>query len=275
MSAETQVARARRFRALHQEERVLVLPNAWDVISARVFEDAGFPAVGTTSFGIARAHGLKDGQNAARDCSLETVRRVAAALAVPLTADLEAGYGDSAREVEQAGRAFIEAGAVGFNIEDGQASPSEPLTTASQHCERIAALRQACGATGVPAFINARTDVFWLQVGPPQARLESALRRAEAYLEAGADGIFIPGLSDAAVIRDAVGAIEAPLNVLAGPRTPPVAVLRELGVKRLSLGSGPMRATLGRLRTIAAELQGAGTYRFLDDALAYEAANAL
>jgi 2-methylisocitrate lyase-like PEP mutase family enzyme len=194
---------------------------------------------------------------------------------VPLTADIEAGYGESAKAVEQTGRAFIEAGAVGFNIEDGQKDAVGPLVDPSRHCERIAALREAGDVTGVPVFINARTDVFWLRVGRPQTRLESALRRAEAYLAAGADGIFIPGVSDAATIRDAVGAIGAPLNVLAGPHTPPVHVLQELGVRRLSLGSGPMRATLGLLRTIAAELKGAGTYRYLDDAPSYDAANAL
>jgi 2-methylisocitrate lyase-like PEP mutase family enzyme len=275
VSTETRLGHARLLRALHQGERILVLPNAWDVISARVFEDCGFEAVGTTSFGIARAHGLKDGQNAARECSLETVRRISAALAVPLTADIEAGYGESAKAVEQTGRAFIEAGAVGFNIEDGQKDAVGPLVDPSRHCERIAALREAGDVTGVPVFINARTDVFWLRVGRPQTRLESALRRAEAYLAAGADGIFIPGVSDAATIRDAVGAIGAPLNVLAGPHTPPVHVLQELGVRRLSLGSGPMRAALGLLRTIAAELKGAGTYRYLDDAPSYDAANAL
>ena len=271
----SRAAQAGLFRSLHQLDQVLVLPNAWDVISARVFEDCGFPAIGTTSFGIARAHGLKDGANAARECSLEMVRRMTAALAVPLTADLEAGYATSASEVEQTGRAFIEAGAVGFNVEDGQPDPAQPLVEITRHCERIAALKQAGRAMDVPVFVNARTDVFWLEVGKPSARLEAALRRADAYLAAGADGIFIPGLGDAATIREAVRAIAAPLNLLAGPNTPPVPVLRGLGVKRLSVGSGPMRATLGLLKDIAAELQGAGTYGYLDRALAYHDANGL
>jgi len=136
-------------------------------------------------------------------------------------------------------------------------------------------LKQAGDAASVPVFINARTDVFWLQVGHPAARLEAAQQRAEAYLAAGADGIFIPGVSDAATLRGAVVAIGAPLNILAGPHTPPVGLLQELGVKRLSLGSGPIRATLGLLKAIAAELQGTGTYRYLDDALPYDAANEL
>jgi 2-methylisocitrate lyase-like PEP mutase family enzyme len=272
---EEQVRRARLLRSLHQGGRVLVLPNAWDVISARVFEDAGFPAVGTTSFGIARAHGLRDGENSAGECSLAMVRRMAATLSIPLTADIEAGYSATDSGVEPIGRAFVEAGAVGFNIEDGRPDPAAPLAEVARQCERIAALRRAGAAAGVPVFVNARTDVFWLRVGPAEVRLKTALRRAEAYLAAGADGVFIPGLDDPDRIREAAGAIPAPLNVLAGPATPPVPVLEALGVTRLSVGSGPVRATLGLLRAIAAELRGAGTYRYLEGALPYDVANAL
>src|SRR5262245_17986178 len=220
MDLETAVERARRFRALHRDGAMLVLPNAWDVISARVCEDAGFPAIGTTSFGIARAHGLRDGANAAGEVSQETVRRMAAALAVPLTADVEAGYSSTDAGVLAIGRAFVEAGAVGFNIEDGGAAPADPLVPTWRQCDRIAALREAGAVTGVPVFVNARTDVFWLQAGPPEARLETALRRAEAYLAAGADGIFIPGLDDPETIRQAAAAIPAPPNVPPGPPTP-------------------------------------------------------
>ncbi len=275
MNAEAQRERARLFRSLHESDQLLVLPNAWDVISARVFEDSGFAAVGTTSFGIARAHGLRDGENAARACSLEMTRRMAAALSVPLSADVEAGYGETPEAVERTGREFIEAGVIGFNIEDGQPSPAAPLLEIPRQRERIAALRQAARVTGVPVFINARTDVFWLQVGPEASRLDVARQRAEAYLDAGADGIFLPGLSDAKAIGEAVRAIGAPLNVLAGPRTPPAPALRELGVRRLSLGSGPIRATLGMLQAIAAELQGSGTYGYLGRALPYDVANTL
>jgi 2-methylisocitrate lyase-like PEP mutase family enzyme len=224
---------------------------------------------------VARAHGLPDGATAAGDSSLERARRLTEALGVPLSVDVVSGYSATPADVVVTGLAFQSAGVVGVIVEDGQPDRARPIAEVALHCDRIAALRQAGRGMHVPLFINARTDVFWLAVGPPRGRLTVALRRAEAYLAAGADGIFIPGLVDAALIRDAARAISAPLNLLAGPDTPPVHVLQELGVKRLSLGSGPMRATLGLLKDIAAELQGTGTYRYLDRAMPYGAANAL
>jgi 2-methylisocitrate lyase-like PEP mutase family enzyme len=272
--AET-AERARVFRSLHQGERMLVLPNAWDVITARVFESGGFPAVGTTSFGIARAHGFRDGDNAAREVTLAMAGRMAAALTVPLSADIEGGYGETPEEVERQALLLIEAGVVGFNVEDGQAPAATPLADAARHGAKIAALKAAGAAAGVPVFVNARTDVFWLRTHTGAAALDEALRRAETYLRAGADGIFIPGLVDRDAIGRAVQALDAPLNVLAGPRTPTGPELAALGVKRLSLGSGPVRATLGLLRRLGHEVGERGTYDFLEGAIAYDEANAL
>ncbi len=259
---------AERFRALHERKGVLVLPNAWDVMTARAFEDCGFAAIGTTSFGIARAHGLRDGANDAFEVTLAMVRRMTGALSVPLSVDFESGFSDDPAEVARNAAAFVEAGAAGFNLEDGAADPA-------LHCEKIRALKRLSTALEVPVFINARTDVFWLRLGPLESRLEMALERARAYVAAGADGIFIPGLSEPAQIRRAVDAIQAPLNVLAGPRVPPVSELAAAGVKRLSTGSAPARATLGLLRRIAAELQGPGTATFAADAPSYDEANRL
>jgi 2-methylisocitrate lyase-like PEP mutase family enzyme len=267
--------RARVFRALHHAARMLVLPNAWDVITARVFEDGGFPAVGTTSFGIARAHGFRDGDNAAREVTLGMAGRMAAALSVPLSADIEAGYGETPEEVERQGRLLIEAGVVGFNIEDGRAQAAAPLADGSLQCAKIAALKAAGAAAGVPVFVNARTDVFWLGTHTGPAAFDEALRRAETYLRAGADGIFIPGLVERDAIGRAVRALDAPLNILAGPQTPTAPELAALGVKRLSLGSGPVRATLGLLRRLGQDVREHGTYDFLEGAIPYDEANAL
>jgi 2-methylisocitrate lyase-like PEP mutase family enzyme len=267
--------RARAFRSLHHAEKMLLLPNAWDVITARLFEDSGFAAVGTTSFGIARAHGFRDGDNAAYEVTLSMVQRMARALTVPLNADVEAGYGDTARAVAERAAELIRAGVVGFNIEDGQAHADSPLADLSLQCEKIAALKEAGSAAGVPAFVNARTDVYWLGVGAGSTALDEALRRAQAYAGAGADGIFIPGLVAPRAIASAVQAISVPLNILASPATPPAAHLAELGVKRLSLGSGPVRATLGLLRRIASEVIDQGTYAFLASAVPYDEANGL
>ena len=223
---DARAARASRFRALHEGPRMLVLPNAWDVVTARLFEECGFAAVGTTSFGIARAHGFRDGDNAAFAVTLAMVGRMAAALSVPLSADIEGGYGETPAAVAEHARQLIDAGVVGFNVEDGQGQAAFPLADVSLQCDRIAALRDAGLRARVPVFVNARTDVFWLRTHTGDAALEEATRRAAAYVRAGADGVFIPGLVDAGEIGRAVRAVGAPLNVLASPRTPPAASSR-------------------------------------------------
>jgi 2-methylisocitrate lyase-like PEP mutase family enzyme len=267
--------RARAFRSLHQTGRLLVLPNAWDVITARVFEDCGFPAVGTTSFGIARAHGFRDGDNAALEVTLSMAARMADALSVPLSADIEAGYGETPEEVGRQALRLIAAGVVGFNIEDGQAGAAAPLADPALQCAKIAALKAAGETAAVPVFVNARTDVYWLHTHTGPAALTEALNRAAAYLQAGADGIFIPGLVDRDSIRSAVLAIDAPLNILAGPQTPAPPELDTMGVKRLSLGSGPVRATLSLLRRLGRDLLEGDGYGYLEGALPYDEANAL
>ena len=259
--------RAARFRALHEGPDVLVLPNAWDVLTARAFEDAGFPAVGTTSFGIARAHGLRDGANAAWDATLATVARMAAALRVPLSVDMEGGFGGTPDDVARRAGALADAGAAGFNLEDGRADGT--LQDAGRQRDVIAAVR-----SDMPdAFLNARCDVFWLDPDAGAAGLATALERARVYADAGADGIFLPGLVASEAIAQAVVRRASRLNVLATPRTPPVAALRALGVRRLSTGSGPARAVLGLLRRIGDELLTQGTYGYLADAPSYVEAN--
>lgn len=258
---------AARFRALHDGPEVLVLPNAWDVLTARAFEDAGFPAIGTTSFGIAHAHGLRDGANDAWDATLATVARMATAVDVPLSVDMEGGFGGTLEDVARRARALAGAGVVGFNLEDGRAEGT--LEDVGRQRDVIAAVRSA-----VPeAFVNARCDVFWLAPDAGAAGLARALERARTYVTAGADGIFLPGLVSPDAIAEAVSALDVPLNVLATPRTPPVDALRALGVRRLSTGSGPARALLGLLRRIADELRTHGTYGYLADAPGYAEAN--
>lgn len=260
-------AGAARFRTLHDGPDVLVLPNAWDVLTARAFADAGFPAVGTTSFGIARAHGLRDGANEAWDATLATVTRMAAALQVPLSVDMEGGFGGTPDDVARRARALADAGAAGLNLEDGRDDGT--LEDAGRQADVIAAVRSA-----VPdAFVNARCDVFWLAPDAGARGLETALARARVYVDAGADGVFLPGLVAPGAIGEAVRALAVPLNVLATPRTPPVAALRGLGVRRVSTGSGPARAVLGLLRRIAGELRTHGTYDYLADAPGYAEAN--
>jgi 2-methylisocitrate lyase-like PEP mutase family enzyme len=259
---------AERLLALHRG-RILVLPNAWDVASARVVEEAGFPAVATSSAGVAAVLGYPDGEHVPRDEMLGMVSRIARAVRVPVTADLEAGYGSAGATVEAA----LRAGAVGMNLEDGRHQTG--LATLEEHSASVREARAAADRLGVHFVINARIDVYLARVGPEAERFDHTLRRAAAYLAAGADCIFVPGLRDADTIGRLAAAIRGPLNVLAGPGTPPVAKLASLGVARVSAGSAPMRAALTAARSAAEEMRDRGTFSFTEGILTHAEVNAL
>ena len=264
---------AEAFRAMHRGQRILLLPNAWDVASARVFEEAGFGAIATTSAGIAFTLGYPDGQRISRNEMLQAVSRIAAAIRVPVTADVEAGYGDRPEDAAQTALAVIESGAVGMNLEDASGHANHLLVDLQLQLEKIAAINESKRKTGVPIVLNARTDVYLLQVGPAEKRYDQALRRLAAFRDAGADCLFLPGLRDAATIGRMVKDLNSPLNILAGPGSPSVPELQQLGVARVSLGSSTMRATLGLLGRIAEELKTTGTYRSLENAPSHDDVN--
>jgi len=249
-------------RRLHQGPRILVLPNVWDVVTARIVEAAGFSALATTSAGVAFALGYPDGERISRAEMVAAVRRIAARVRVPVTADMEAGYGRTPQAAAETAREVIAAGAVGMNLEDAPAD-GDGLFDVALQAERVRAARESAEAADVPLVINARTDVFLASIGAPETRLSHAVRRLNAYRAAGADCLFAPGVTDRATIATLVREVGGPLNVLAGPGCPPVPELEALGVRRLSLGSGVMRATLGLVRRIAGELQGPGTFAAL------------
>jgi 2-methylisocitrate lyase-like PEP mutase family enzyme len=251
---------ADQFRRLHSDG-VLVLPNAWDVASARLVERAGAAAVATTSGAVAWSLGVPDGDRLPLELLAGAVGRVAAAVAVPVTADVESGAPDVAATV----RAVVEAGAVGINIEDAAGPVAE-------HVDRIKAARES-GGDGL--FVNARTDLFLLGIGDPADRLPETIARAAAYREAGADGIFVPGVLDPSVLRTLVAEIALPVNVLAGPGGPSVAELAALGVRRVSVGTGLAEAAYGAAERAATELLSTGTYAALEDGLAYSDLQAL
>lgn len=267
MDSERQAEKGKAFQSLHRGPRILVLPNAWDVGSARVFADVGFPAIATTSSGIAQTLGLPDGQRITRDAMLAVIRRIADAVPIPVSADLEAGYGTGPDAVAETVRVAIEAGAVGANIEDGTGQGDEPLLESSLAAERIAAAREAADATGVPFVVNARTDGFLVRgTGDPRA-FDGAVSRANLYLRSGADCAFVPGVADVATISRLAKEIDGPLNVLAGPGTPPVRELQTLGVARVSIGGGIARASLALAKRAAEELLRRGTYGFTANTL--------
>lgn len=261
-------------RDLHHGPEILVLPNAWDCASARIFEQAGFPAFATTSAGIAFASGYPDGQHISLGEMLASVRRIAHCVRVPVTADLEAGYGD----VPATAEGLIESGAVGLNLEDRDDNGSRELLEVSRQTERIRSVRRAADQARVPVVINARTDYYLGQIGEPRGRFQAACDRLKRYIDAGADCVFVPGIDDPDLIRRFVDALRFPLNVLVGPNTPPIPRLRELGVARVTLGGGIMRAGMGLTKRIAEELKGAGTYQSLRESAAdfgYAEANSL
>jgi 2-methylisocitrate lyase-like PEP mutase family enzyme len=244
----------------------LILPNVWDVASARVVEDAGFPAIATSSAGVAFSLGYPDGEKIPRQEMLEAVARIARAVKVPVTADVEAGYGPTPADAARTARAVIEAGAVGMNLEDATSDSEQPLVELSLQLEKIRAVREVAESLQVPLVLNARTDVYLLQVGAPGTRYDEAIRRLRAFRDAGADCVFVPGLTEAPTIARIVSDLQHPVNILAGPGSLSVPELRKLGVARISLGSGPMRAALGLLRRLAQELRTKGTYQSLEGA---------
>jgi 2-methylisocitrate lyase-like PEP mutase family enzyme len=272
---EQQRTKADTFRALHRGPRVLLLPNVWDVASARIIEQAGFPAIATTSAGVAFSLGYPDGEKIGRDEMLKAVAHIASSVSVPVTADVEAGYGTAPQDAARTAEGVIEAGAIGMNLEDGTEDTKHPLVDLSLQLEKIAAVRETAKRFGVPFVLNARTDVYVLSVGPAEARYEETLRRLSAFRDAGADCVFAPGLKDAATIKRLVSELGCPLNILAGPGSPSIAELEQLGVARVSLGSAPMRATLGLLRRIADELRSSGTYQSLQGAPSHAEVNQL
>jgi 2-methylisocitrate lyase-like PEP mutase family enzyme len=263
-----QRARAQRFRELHRPGTPLVLLNAWDSASARIFEEAGAPAIATTSAGLANALGYPDGD--AIDASLvaAAVSRITRCVQIPVSVDLESGYGDTPAAVAKNVRAVIDAGGIGINIEDRMEDPR--LLVA-----KIGAIRESAEAAGVPLFINARTDVYLRRRGGASELFDDALRRLQAFEAAGADGLFAPGIADLDAIAKMAKALRLPLNVMAFEGVPPVADLARAGVARISVGSGPMRATLGLARRIAEDLLATGTYASFADAPSHGEINAL
>jgi 2-methylisocitrate lyase-like PEP mutase family enzyme len=242
------------FRRLHAEG-VLVLPNAWDAASARLVERAGAAAVATTSGAVAWSLGVPDGDRLPLELLAGAVERIAAAVAVPVTADVESGGPDVAATV----RAVLAAGAVGINIEDG----GGPV---GLHRDRVAAAREAGGRD---LFVNARTDLYLFGIGDPDDRLAETVARAGVYAEAGADGIFVPGVTDPQVLRTLAAEIPLPLNAMAGPGAPAVDELAAVGVRRVSVGTGLAQAAYAAADRAARELLATGTYGTLEGGLAY------
>jgi 2-methylisocitrate lyase-like PEP mutase family enzyme len=262
---ESQAHKGALFRGLHEAEGIFVMPNAWNAGSACLLESAGFPAIGTTSAGIAFCLGLPDYEGAlSRDSALEETRRIATAVDVPVSADAENGYGHEPLEVAESIRLFANAGAVGASIEDFAASFGDSLYPRSHAVERIRAAKEASESLDFPFTLTARAECYL--VNHPDPFKESVIR-ANLYREAGADCLFVPGVKDPETIAALVREIDGPVNVVMGLAGNPLALaeLEALGVKRVSIGGSLTRATFGLIRRAAAEMREAGTFKFAEE----------
>ena len=265
MDVRTQAAKAEQLRKLHYGPRILVLPNAWDVASAKILEQAGYPAIATTSAGIAFAFGYPDGQRISRDEMLDMVGRIARAVSVPVTADFEAGYGTTTQHMAETVKALIAAGAVGFNLEDVTGDDESTHVPLALQVEKIRCMRETAASLGVPLVLNARTDIYLMPIGEAATRFDRTVERLHAYHQAGADCLYPPGVSDRETITKLIAALKAPINILLSSGCPPLPELEKMGVARASAGSTVMRAAMGAVRKVAQELKERGTYEALFD----------
>ena len=234
----TQAERLEQFRAMHAPGRMLVLPNAWDAASARMAQELGAAAIATSSAALAWCHGYADGDVVPNETAFAAVKEILRVISLPLSVDSEGGYSDDPENVAAFVLKLIELGAAGVNIEDGK-SPPELLG------RKIAAIKRAAKAKGAGVFINARCDVYLLNLVPDDAKLAEMIRRGKLYRDAGADGLFAPAMHDLKEIAEVVSAIDLPINILAMRVVPPIAELKSAGVRRVSIGALTARCAYG------------------------------
>ncbi len=271
MVSNTQKEKAERFLKYHHDKEILVLLNSWDIGSSRLIEACGYKAIATTSMGIAASLGYPDCQIIKLSEMINAVRGIVNSVQVPVTVDIEAGYGNNINEIINSVKEFIATGISGINIEDSiELSPV--LIDETEFCERISAIRELSESLGFHLVINARTDSFYTSPDSPKKNLSESIKRGNKYREAGADCIFVQPVWDKKTIATLVKEINAPVNILANPSIgaglpPSVSELQDLGVARLSLGSSLMKATLALIKKAADEISEKGTYNVISDAL--------
>ena len=271
MVSSIQKEKAELFLKYHHDKEILVLLNSWDIGSSKLVEACGYKAIATTSMGIAASLGYPDCQVITLSEMLEAITGIVKAVQVPVTVDIEAGYGNNLNEIIDSVKKIIASGIVGVNIEDS-IDLNPILIDEMEFCERISAIRALSDSLGFHLIINARTDSYYVSPGSPQEKLSESIKRGNKYREAGADCIFVQPVWEKETISTLVKEINAPINILANPTigvgvTPSVRELQDLGVARVSLGSGLMKATLALIKKVADELSAKGTYNILLDAL--------
>lgn len=271
MISPEQIQQAQTFLNFHTDKEILVLLNSWDPGSSKLIEANGFKAVGTTSMGISASLGYPDCQTIPFKEMVEAIERIVNKISIPLTADIEAGFGENIEEIVDCTKQIILAGAVGINIEDSY-NLSPKLVETIEFCNRIKAIREMADALGIHLVINARTDVFITSSGSENERLNESIVRGNKYREAGADCIFVPDVWEKDKIKTLVKEINAPINILSNPTNgtgfpPSIKELEEMGVARVSLGSSLMKSTLHTIKQIGEEVMHQGTYQLLAERL--------
>ncbi|HCY77804.1 MAG TPA: isocitrate lyase/phosphoenolpyruvate mutase family protein [Ignavibacteriales bacterium] len=271
MVSTTQKEKAELFLKYHQDKEILVLLNSWDIGSSKLIEASCYKAIATTSMGIAASLGYPDCQIIQLSEMIEVITGIVNAVQVPVTVDIEAGYGNNINEVIDSVKKIIATGIVGINIEDS-IDLNPVLIDEMEFCERISAIRALSDSLGFHLVINARTDSFYTSLGSPREKLSESIKRGNKYREAGADCIFVQPVWERETISTLVKEINAPINILANPTigagvTPSIRELQDLGVARVSLGSSLMKAALALIKKVADELSEKGTYNILLDTL--------
>jgi 2-methylisocitrate lyase-like PEP mutase family enzyme len=259
-------SKSRKLRELVRAPDILVMPGAYDVLSALLFERLGFKAIQGTSGGIAAAMGYPDGEVMSRNIFTETTATFAAAVSVPVNADGERGYGDE-EGVKQTVRELVARGVAGMNLEDGAAKGKEGLVELPQQLRKINAVMATKKELGSEFFLNARVDAFHVMHDDPKKTLDEAIRRGNAYAEAGGDCIFYLNLHARETIRQVAKEVKAPVSILAGPQSPSVKELQDLGVARVSYGSGFMKAAISGAKKLAQEILEKGTCNLLKEGM--------
>ncbi|AKA70541.1 isocitrate lyase/PEP mutase family protein [Clostridium scatologenes] len=274
MNNTKQLHLAKQFQELHHGNKMFILPNAWDVGSAVIYEKSNFLAIGTTSAGFAYSLGYPDGEKIDFEYIVQTVKRITERVSIPVSVDIELGYASTIDGIVENVTKIIEAGAVGINIEDGYSAKTPYLEDLDIQIKKIQALSKLKEKLGIPFVINARTCVFFIKAGKSEERLSIAIERGNAFHKSGADCVFVPGAIEESIISKLIENIPAPINVLATPITSNLENLEQLGVRRLSLGSSSVRKAYSSLIESVQEIQGENKIlKLLNHDFSYETAN--
>lgn len=272
MNKQTLADKARLFQALHKGNAMFIIPNVWNAGSARIFEKEGFPCVATTSAGIAYMLGHADGEKVSIDDLALATSQITNRVNIPVSCDFERGYSENLATIKENARKLLNAGAVGFNIEDG-ALDGKSLEALDKQLFKIKAMLEVKKETGIDFVINARSCVYWSGIGTEEEKLQTAITRGNAFLNAGADCVFIPGAINEATVQAIVNGINGPLNIILNSKFHNIEKLGQHGVRRLSIGSGAARSTADHLIQIAKDLKKNNTDTMLDCAFTYAMAN--